>query len=158
MRKSLIVTAASAALLAGCNTVRGAAADMEAVADAFDPGTHYTVCGTYGMFDRNGDGRISRDEWLAFGPAEFASWDANRNGRKVDLFYRQADQSQRWHSVEMQAKDNEFRGAVPGDYTKSPYPIQYYFEVHESGGSTIFPGFDADLSNQPYILVRRTHS
>jgi len=86
------------------------------------------------------------------------AFNANRNGRKVDLFYRQADQSQRWHSVEMQAKDNEFRGAVPGDYTKSPYPIQYYFEVHESGGSTIFPGFDADLSNQPYILVRRTHS
>jgi hypothetical protein len=86
------------------------------------------------------------------------AFNANRAGRKVDLFYRQADQSQRWRSVEMQAKDNEFRAAVPGGYTQSPYPIQYYFEVHESGRSTIFPGFDADLSNQPYILVRRTRS
>jgi hypothetical protein len=86
------------------------------------------------------------------------AFNANRAGRKVDLYYRQADQSQRWRSVEMQAKDNEFRAAVPGDYTKSPYPIQYYFEVHESGGSTIFPGFDADLSNQPYVLVRRSRS
>ena len=86
------------------------------------------------------------------------AFNANRAGRKVDLFYRQADQSQRWRSVEMRAKDNEFRAAVPGDYTKSPYPIQYYFEVHESGGSAIFPGFDADLSNQPYILVRRSRS
>jgi hypothetical protein len=81
----------------------------------------------------------------------------NPNGarRKVDLFYRQADQSQRWHSAEMEAHDNEFRATVPADYTQSPYPLQYYFEVHESGGSTIFPGFSPDLANQPYILVRR---
>ena len=79
---------------------------------------------------------------------------ANRDNRRVKLYYRQADQSQRWRSAEMQGKDNEFRGAVPGDYTQSPFPIQYYFEVHEPGGSTIFPGFNADLSNQPYVLVR----
>lgn len=81
MRKTLMCLAASTAMLAGCNTVRGAAADVESVANAFDPGRHYAVCGTYGMLDRNGDGRISRAEWLAFGPAEFASWDANHNGR-----------------------------------------------------------------------------
>ncbi len=81
----------------------------------------------------------------------------NSNGprRKVDLLYRQADQSQRWHSAEMQTHDNEFRATIPADYTQSPYPLQYYFEVHEPGGSTIFPGFSPDLSNQPYILVRR---
>ena len=33
------------------------------------------------LVDRNGDGRISRAEWLAYGPAEFASWDLNHNGR-----------------------------------------------------------------------------
>src|SRR5437868_15501511 len=81
MRKTLTTLMASAALLTGCNTVRGAAADVESVANAFDPNVHYTVCGTYGMLDRNGDGRISRDEWIAYGPAEFASWDANHNGR-----------------------------------------------------------------------------
>ncbi|MGH9693480.1 MAG: hypothetical protein ACRD5Z_05020, partial [Bryobacteraceae bacterium] len=80
---------------------------------------------------------------------------ANRGDRKVNLFYRQADQSQRWHSVEMQARDNAYRATVPADYTQSPYPIQYYFEVQESGQSAIFPGFNQDLSNQPYILVRR---
>lgn len=81
MRKSLITVLASTAILAGCNTVRGAAADIESVANAFDPTIHYAVCGTYGMLDRNGDGRISRAEWLAYGPAEFASWDLNHNGR-----------------------------------------------------------------------------
>ena len=83
------------------------------------------------------------------------AFNANGPRRKVNLFYRQADQSQRWHSVEMQTHDNEFRATVPAEYTQSPYPLQYYFEVHESSGSTIFPGFSPDLSNQPYILVRR---
>jgi hypothetical protein len=79
----------------------------------------------------------------------------NSNGnRTVKLFYRQTDQSQRWKSVDMQADNNEFRGAVPGDYTQSPFPIQYYFEVKEAGGTAIFPGFAPDLSNQPYVLVR----
>jgi hypothetical protein len=82
------------------------------------------------------------------------AFNSNGNSRKATLFYRQADQSQRWHTADMQAHDNEFRAAIPADYTQSPYPLQYYFAVHESGGSAIFPGFSADLSNQPYILVR----
>lgn len=82
------------------------------------------------------------------------AFNANHPNRAVKLLYRQADQSQSWRSVEMQVKDNEFRATVPGEYTQSPYPIQYIFEVREPGGSTIFPGFGPDLSNQPYVLVR----
>jgi hypothetical protein len=82
------------------------------------------------------------------------AFNSNGANRKVKLFYRQADQSQRWQSVEMQSHDNEFRATIPATYTQSPFPLQYYFEVHESGGSAIFPGFAPDLSNQPYILVR----
>ena len=81
MRRTFITLLASAALIGGCNTVRGVASDIESVANAFDPARTYAVCGTYGLVDRSGDGRISRDEWLAFGPAQFASWDLNRNGR-----------------------------------------------------------------------------
>jgi hypothetical protein len=84
------------------------------------------------------------------------AFNANRPNRKVTLAYRQADQSQSWRSTEMSARDNEFRATIPGDYTQSPYPIQYFFEVHEPGGSAIYPGFSPDLSNQPYILVRRS--
>jgi hypothetical protein len=74
--------------------------------------------------------------------------------RKVNLLYRQADQSQRWRSEEMQERDREFRGIVPAGYTQSPYPLLYYFEVQEPAGSTIYPGFCPDLSNQPYFVVR----
>jgi len=83
------------------------------------------------------------------------AFNSNRGRRKVKLLFRQADQSQRWHSAEMELRDNEFRATIPADYTQSPYPLEYYFEVNESGESTIFPGFGPDLSNQPYILVRR---
>ena len=78
-------------------------------------------------------------------------------GQKVNLLYRQADQSQRWRAMDMPARDREYRGVVPADYTHSPYPLLYYFEVHQSAGSTIYPGFNADLSNQPYFVVRGNH-
>src|SRR5437762_841404 len=73
------------------------------------------------------------------------------DGQRVNLLYRQADQSQRWRTAEIQARDREYRGVVPASYTQSPYPILYYFEVHTATGSTIYPGFGSDLSNQPYF-------
>ena len=84
MRKLLIPLVASTALLAGCNTVRGAAEDVESVANAFDPNLTYEVCGTYGLIDQNKDGRISRAEWVGYGGTAFASWDLNGNGRIGD--------------------------------------------------------------------------
>jgi predicted small secreted protein len=81
MRKILIASLASAAMLAGCNTVRGVGRDVESVADAFDPGRTYATCGSYGLIDRNGDGRISADEWNAYRGGAFAAWDANHDGR-----------------------------------------------------------------------------
>jgi hypothetical protein len=78
------------------------------------------------------------------------------DGGHVNLLYRQADQSQRWRSAEMTSRDGTYRSTIPADYTRSAFPLLYYFEVHAVGGSTIYPGFDADLSNQPYFLVRST--
>jgi hypothetical protein len=87
-------------------------------------------------------------------PLELAvSFGAN-DSRKVNLLYRKADQSQRWRAEEMQSRDKAYRGVIPGGYTQSPYPLLYYFEVHEAAGSTIYPGFSPDLSNQPYFVVR----
>lgn len=81
MRNLAIACLASAAVLAGCNTVRGVGRDVESVADTFDPGRTYATCGSYGLIDRNGDGRISVDEWNAYRGNSFAAWDANRDGR-----------------------------------------------------------------------------
>ena len=70
----------SAALIAGCNTVRGVASDVESVVAAFDPNATYTPCGT-GRLDANGDGRISTAEWTGYRTGGYASWDANGDGR-----------------------------------------------------------------------------
>ena len=82
MRKwTALCLLSSAAMLAGCNTVRGAAADVASVATAFDPNRTYAVCGTYGPIDRNADGRISTDEWNNYRTAGYSFWDTDRDGR-----------------------------------------------------------------------------
>ena len=81
--RNLITTAllASASILAGCNTVRGLGSDVESVATAFDPQATYATCGSYGLIDRNADGRISTAEWNGYQASGYASWDTNRDGR-----------------------------------------------------------------------------
>jgi predicted small secreted protein len=69
---------ATAAALAGCNTVRGVGSD---VASVFDPARTYASCGSYGPIDRNGDGRISNSEWNDYRAGGYSSWDANHDGR-----------------------------------------------------------------------------
>jgi hypothetical protein len=78
--------------------------------------------------------------------------------RNVNLLYRQADQSQSWRSAELRWANGAYSGAIPADYTSSPYPLLYYFEVHQAGGSAIYPGFGPDLSGQPYFMVRSTRA
>ena len=46
--------------------------------------------------------------------------------------YRHADQSQRWQSQAMDLRDNRHCGVIGADYTQSPYPLLYYFEVHDA--------------------------
>jgi hypothetical protein len=87
-------------------------------------------------------------------PLELALSLAHNESRKVTLMYRQADQSQRWRTGDMAWSNGAYRSAIPADYTESHYPLLYYFEVHEAGGSGIYPGFNKDVSNQPYFLVR----
>ncbi len=72
----------------------------------------------------------------------------------VRLNYRHVNQGERWRSVEMQSADGGYRAAIPGDYTESPFPLQYYFELRRENESVwLFPGFNATLSNQPYYAV-----
>ena len=91
-------------------------------------------------------------------PVELAFSMPQAVGRKVTLMYRRADQSERWRQAEMAWSDGAYRGAIPPDYTESPYPLLYYFQVEEAGGNGLYPGFNKDLSNQPYFLVRSTRA
>jgi len=72
------------------------------------------------------------------------------------LHYRRVNQAERYQTAEMEARDKRYRAAIPANYTESPYPLQYYFELKESADTTVlYPGFAADLANQPYFVARR---
>ena len=71
------------------------------------------------------------------------------------LWYRHVNQGERWLSLPMQRSAGGFTAAIPGDYTSSPYPLQYYFELRTTSAATLYPAFNATLSNQPYFALER---
>jgi hypothetical protein len=71
----------------------------------------------------------------------------------VDLYYRHVNQAERWSTARMQAESGKFTGTIPGEYTNSAYPLQYYFLVNSEDSASLYPGFNAALSNQPYYAV-----
>jgi len=74
----------------------------------------------------------------------------------VTLFYRHVDQAERYQSVPMEARNRRYHAEIPGAYTNSQYPVEYYFEVRESPMKAwIYPGLSPSLTQQPYFVVRR---
>ena len=72
------------------------------------------------------------------------------------MYYRHVTQAERYVSAEMEGKDGRHRATIPGDYTDSPYPLQYYFELKLGPASAwLYPGFAPELNNQPYFVARR---
>jgi hypothetical protein len=58
--------------------------------------------------------------------------------------------------MEMDGSHGSYSAAIPGEYTRSPFPLQYYFEmVGGDGSATIHPAFNSTLSNQPYYAVSK---
>jgi len=93
--------------------------------------------------------RLQRGSPLAL---EFA---ATKDYSAVRLHYRRVNQAERWQSLAMQSADRRWRASIPGEYTQSPYALQYYFELHESPASaTLYPGLGEQLTGQPYFVVR----
>jgi hypothetical protein len=77
----------------------------------------------------------------------------------VSLFYRHVDQAERWKSAEMDRSHHGYSASIPGDYTNSPFPLQYYFELRRGTDSAwLYPAFNSTLSNQPYYAVSKRSS
>jgi hypothetical protein len=80
----------------------------------------------------------------------------DRKTESALLYYRHVNQAEHYQSLAMAADGSGYRAAIPGDYTDSDYPLQYYFELRESPRTAWFyPGLGADLLGQPYFLMRR---
>ena len=74
----------------------------------------------------------------------------------VRLYYRHVNQGERWRSEEMHGENGNYSAAVPGDYTQSPYSLEYYFGLERGNDSAwLYPAFNAALSNQPYYAVSK---
>jgi hypothetical protein len=69
------------------------------------------------------------------------------------LWYRHVNHGERWLSTPMQEAPGTYNAAIPATYTDSPYPLQYYFELHTANAATLYPAFNPNLSNQPYYAI-----
>jgi hypothetical protein len=75
--------------------------------------------------------------------------------KSARLYYRHVNQGERWLSVEMQRGHDAYSAAIPGEYTNSVYPLQYYFELQRADAAWLYPAFNATLSNQPYYAISK---
>jgi hypothetical protein len=74
---------------------------------------------------------------------------------EVRLHYRHVNQAENYVAVEMASQGAQFEVAIPSAYTQTDFSIEYFFEVRNGDGTTgLYPGFGAELTNQPYFVVR----
>ena len=80
---------------------------------------------------------------------------ADKDYTSVQLYYRHVNHAERWQSEPMQAEGRLWQAEIPSEYTQSPYPMQYYFEMKESPEfAVLYPGFGEKLNGQPYFVAR----
>jgi hypothetical protein len=72
------------------------------------------------------------------------------------LRYRHVNQAETWQMVEMEQAGKDFRANIPADYTDSPFPLQYHFQIHGNDGVVrLHPGLKPGWQGQPYFVVRQ---
>jgi hypothetical protein len=83
---------------------------------------------------------------------------ANPKPSAIYLHFRRVNQGEVWQSNPMNLMQDTFRAQIPGRYTDSAFPIQYYFEFRpRSGAPFLCPGLSLGpaLNTQPYFVVRQ---
>jgi len=88
-----------------------------------------------------------------FSPASPLALSLTAENVSARLHYRHVNHAERWRSMDMSGAGGKFLAAIPADYTASPFPLQYYFELTRPGAAWLYPAFNATLSNQPYYAV-----
>jgi hypothetical protein len=78
------------------------------------------------------------------------------NGGVAQLFYRHVNQAEPWQSSAMAMEGLTAHVAIPAEYTNSPFPLQYYFDLRKTVDSVpaLYPGLGESLMNQPYFVAR----
>ena len=74
----------------------------------------------------------------------------------VRLHYRHVNQADIWQSLDMEQTGEEYRAVIAAEYTDSPFPLQYYFQIRTSSGKArLYPGLERRWHGQPYYFARQ---
>ncbi|MDZ4802464.1 MAG: hypothetical protein SGI92_30265 [Bryobacteraceae bacterium] len=89
-------------------------------------------------------------------PLEVSLTSTSQRIGTVRLHYRHVKQAEAYQMAEMRQEEQSWRYIIPAGFTDSAYPLLYYFELRDGAGHAwLYPGFEPDLANQPYFVVRR---
>ena len=82
--------------------------------------------------------------------------DGGQQLSSITLHYRRVNQSEHYQTLAMHPDGTRYRAEIASTYTDSPYPLQYYFELRASPLQVaLYPGFNPDPINQPYLVLRQ---
>lgn len=74
----------------------------------------------------------------------------------VKFFYRHVNQAESFVIQPMQLQAGRHVAEIPIDYTRSPYPLQYYFTLRDGSARVmLYPGLGPTLTDQPYFVLRQ---
>jgi hypothetical protein len=76
--------------------------------------------------------------------------------KTVRMRFRRVNQGESWRAGDMEYRAKHYRAEIPGSYSDSPYPLQYYFECTPfSGRPWFYPDLETRWQGQPYFVVRQ---
>jgi hypothetical protein len=80
----------------------------------------------------------------------------NKAPQSAILYYRHVSQAGRFLQTDLLIQGDKAHASIPGEYSNSPYPLQYYAEIRNAPDSVgLYPGFNTSLASQPYFVIRQ---
>ena len=83
----------------------------------------------------------------------FRVWIAGPADAEPVLHYRHVNQAERWQTMPMRQAGEGFAAEIPGEYTRSPFHLQYFVSLTREGASILCPGLRDNLANEPYFTA-----
>src|SRR5579871_324454 len=122
---------------------------------AATPGVHEAIQQVLGRPKARPQPPCKHDPPLRFRPKEPLKREvavtAERKITRETLYYRHVNQAERFESLPLESSGKMYQAIIPGSYTDSVYPLQYYFEFREGPGKAWLHGAP---SFPVYLVVR----
>ena len=70
------------------------------------------------------------------------------------FYYRHVNQGERYVAAPLTRDASALVATIPGAYSETNFPIEYYFEFRDDNSALLHPGFEKDFTGTPYFLIR----